>query len=127
KSIPSLRALAERLPSLRLKGSWVQFSLDRGQDAPPGISGRPLVFAVDDDELVIRFSGAIGSPDYVNARYADGQKRPLLLAMADENCTIHTARRLSYDQAGRPERLQELDGALHPVGEPEPLNPPVPP
>lgn len=127
KSIPSLRALAERLPLAKFKSSWVQYSLNWVQHSEPGILGRRLVFAVADDEMVIRFTGLIGSPDQVTARYDMGnQKRPLFLAIADSSCTIHTARRLDYDRAGRPERLQELDSALHPIGEPELLNPLVP-
>jgi subtilisin family serine protease len=127
KSIPSLRALAERLPSAQFKSSWVQYSLNWVQYSEPGILGRRLVFAVGDDELVIRFTGLIGSPDQVTARYDAGkQKRPLFLAIADSDCSIHTARRLYYDHAGRPESLQDLDGALRPLGAAEPLNPPVP-
>lgn len=127
-TIPSLRMLAESLPSVRFKSSWVQYSLNWVSYSEPGILGRRLVFAVGQDELVIRSNGPIGSPDFVTARYDAGeQKRPLLLAMADGSCAIHTARRLSYDQAGRPEWLQDLDDALRPIGEPEPLNPPVPP
>ncbi|MGH6920343.1 MAG: S8 family serine peptidase, partial [Geminicoccaceae bacterium] len=57
---------------------------------------------------------------------AGTQRRPVLLAIADASCTIHTARQTTYDAAGRPEWLQDLDGALHPIGEPEALNPPVP-
>ena len=105
KSIPSLRALAERLPPAKFKSSWVQYSLNWVQHSEPGILGRRLVFAVADDEMVIRFTGLIGSPDQVTARYDMGnQKRPLFLAIADSSCTIHTARRLDYDRAGRPER-----------------------
>jgi subtilisin family serine protease len=127
KSIPSLRALAERLPSAQFKSSWVQYSLNWVQHSEPNIPGRRLVFAVGDDELVTRFTGLIGSPDQVTARYLAGAaKRPLLLAIADQSCTIHTAREVSYDAAGAPEWLQDLDEALRPIGEPEPLNPPVP-
>jgi subtilisin family serine protease len=127
KTVPALRALAERLPSARFKSSWVDYSLNRLQHAEPGITGRRLVFAVGDDELVIKFTGLIGSPDYVDARYFAGAARhPLFLATADHSCTIHTARGVTYDAAGRPEWLQDLDSRLRPVGEPEPLNPPVP-
>ena len=127
KTIRALRALAERLPSARFESNWVQYSLNWVQYAAPGIRGRRLVFAVGDDELAVAFTGEIGRPDQVAARYLAGSaKRPLLLAAADHSCTIHTARGVTYDAAGRPERLQDLDGRLRPVGEPEPLNPPVP-
>lgn len=126
KTIPTLRPLAERVPSAQFKSNWVQYSLNWVQHSRSRITGR-LVFAAGDDELVVRFTGSIGSPDYVTARYDAGtQRRPQLLAIADANCTIHTARRLRYDQAGRPEWLEDLDGALHPIGEPESLNPPIP-
>jgi subtilisin family serine protease len=86
-----------------------------------------MVFGVGDDELTVEFSGSTGSPDYVTARYLAGAaRRPLLLAIADYTCAVHTARQVVYDAAGRPELLQDLDNALHPIGKPEPLNPPVP-
>jgi hypothetical protein len=67
RTIPTLRALAERLPSAQFKSSWVQYSLNWVQHSQPGTAGRRLVFAVGDDELVVRFTGSIGSPDYVTA------------------------------------------------------------
>jgi hypothetical protein len=115
----SLKALAEKLPAA-VKENWVHYS-------PAGISKRRLVFDVDRDVLTLQFAGATGSPDYVSARYDAGEQRqPVLTAIADADCAIHSARRLSYDDAGRPEWLQDLDAALRPVGAPEPLNPPVP-
>jgi subtilisin family serine protease len=127
KTIPTLRALAERLPAAQFQSNWVQYSLNWVQHGQPGITGRRLVFSVGDDELVISFTGSIGSPDHVVAHYlASAAKRPLLLATADHSCTIHTARGVTYDAAGRPEWLQDLDSELRPIGEPEPLNPPVP-
>jgi hypothetical protein len=92
KTIPTLRALAEGLPSARFKSNWVQYFLNWLQHAQPGITGRRLVFAVGDDELVLGFTGSIGGPDHVEARYLAGAARhPLLLATADHSCTIHTA------------------------------------
>jgi hypothetical protein len=115
----SLAALAEKLPA-QVKRSWVHFS-------PAGISKRRLIFDVDRDVLTLQFAGITGSPDYVSARYGGGaQQQPLLTAIADSGCAIHTARRLSYDVGGRPGWLQNLDGGLRPIGKPEPLNPPVP-
>ena len=89
--------------------------------------GQRMVLGVDGGELTVQFAGPPGSPAHVAARYVtrDG-KRPLLLAIADAGCTIHTARHLRYDDSGRPESLEDLDSALRPTGEPEPLNPPVP-
>jgi len=116
----SLKSLAGRLPLAGAKQNWVRYS-------GVGIVGRRLVFGVGDDELTVQFSGPPGSPDHVAARYLAGTaKRPLLMAIADHSCTIHTARRVTYDAAGRPEWLQDLDSELRPSGEPEPLNPPVP-
>jgi subtilisin family serine protease len=87
-----------------------------------------MVFGVEGDELSIQFTGPVGQPHEVAARYLSGAaKRPLLLAIADGSCTIHTARRLTYDPAGRPEWLQDLDSRLRPIGATELLNPPVPP
>jgi hypothetical protein len=115
----SLKALAEKLPA-EVRKNWVHYS-------SAGIAKRRLVFDVDGDLLTLQFAGATGSPDYVSARYDAGvQQQPVLTAIADADCAIHTARRLSYDDAGRPEWLQDLDAALRPVGTPEPLNPPVP-
>lgn len=115
----SLAALAEKLP-VQVKRNWIHFS-------PQGILKRRLIFDVGGDVLTLQFAGSTGSPDYVSARYDGGaHQQPLLTAIADSGCAIHTARRLSYDEAGRPELLQELDDALNPVGAPEPLNPPVP-
>jgi hypothetical protein len=127
KTIPTLRAQAERLPPAEFKSNWVQYSLNWVQHSRLGITGRRLVFSVGDDELTMQFTGLIGQPDHVAARYLAGAaKRPLLLAIADHTCTIHTARQVLYDAEGRPEWLQDLDSSLRPVGEPEPLNPPVP-
>jgi hypothetical protein len=115
----SLKALADKLPA-QVERHWVHFS-------PSGVVKRRVVYAVGGDVLTLLFAGASGSPDYVSARYDAGPKRqPLLSAMGDTDCAVHTARRLSYDDAGRPELLQPLDGALRPSGPPEPLNPPVP-
>ena len=66
-----------------------------------------------------------------DARDDDGpaavdRRRPLLLAMTDGSCAIRTARRLHYDDDGRPAWLEWLDGLLEPTGEREELNPPVP-
>lgn len=117
----NLKALAARLPDAQSSKNWVRYSR-------LGIVGWRMVFGVDGNELTVQFAGPPGSPDYVTARYDAGkERRPLLLAIADASCTIHTARHLRYDQAGRPEWLEDLDGALRPIGEPEPLNPPVPP
>jgi hypothetical protein len=125
KTIRDLMARAERLRPVRLESNWVHYSPNWGP--VPAITGRRLVFSVGDDELTIKFAGAIGRPDHVAARYLAGSaKRPLLFALADGSCAIHTARRMTYDAADRPEWLQDLDEALHPIGEPEPLNPPVP-
>jgi subtilisin family serine protease len=119
----TLKSLAEKLPA-ELKTTWVRYSAD-GIDAQP-LAFR-MVFDVGGDVLTLQFAGASGNPDYVNARYDAGpQQQPVLSAAADQSCAIHTARRLSYDEAGRPEWLRDLDGALRPIGEPEPLNPPVP-
>ena len=116
----SLKSIAARLPYAEMENTWVRHSR-------VGIVGRRLVFGVGGDELTVQYSGPTGSPDHVAARYLAGAaERPLLLAIADHTCTIHTARQLSYDAAGRPEWLQDLDGALRPLGAPEPLNPPVP-
>jgi hypothetical protein len=116
----NLKALAERLPDAQPSKNWVRYSR-------LGIVGWRMVFGIDDAELTVQFAGLPGSPDYVTARYDAGNPRqPLLLAIADASCTIHTARHLRYDQAGRPEWLEDLDSALRPIGEPEALNPPVP-
>ena len=115
-----LEALADRLSSARSTRNAFLFS-------PSGSVRARMVFGVGDDELTVEFGGSTGSPDYVSARYLTGAaRRPLLLAIADYTCTIHTARQVVYDAAGRPELLQDLDNALHPIGEPEPLDPPVP-
>jgi hypothetical protein len=115
-----LKALADQLPSARSIGNWVLSS-------PSGPAGARMVFEVGDGELTVEFSGSTGSPDDVSARYLAGAaRRPLLLAIADYSCTVHTARQVAYDSAGRPELLQNLDNALDPIGEPQPLNPPVP-
>jgi hypothetical protein len=116
----SLKDLADKLPLAQVRKNWVDFS-------PSGIVKRRLVFDVGGDALTLQFAGTTGSPDYVSARYDEGpQERPLLSAVADMACAIHTARLLSYDDAGQPQWLQDLDGVLHPIGEREPLNPPVP-
>lgn len=115
----SLKALAEKLPA-PVERHWVHFSQS-------GILKRRVVFAVGGDVLTLVFAGTSGNPDYVSARYDAGRQGvPLLSAIGDAECAVHTARRLSYDDAGRPEWLQALDGALRPNGPPEPLNPPVP-
>lgn len=115
-----LASLSERLPEARPKRNWVRYS-------PQGIIGRRLVFGLGDDELTVDFGGPTGDPANVAGRYfAGAAKWPVLLALADHSCTIHTARQITYDGAGRPEGLQDLDDMLRPVGEPEPLNPPVP-
>jgi hypothetical protein len=128
KTIPGLRAQAERLEFARFESNWVQYSLNWAQHSRPGITGRRLVFSVGDDELTVQFTGPIGQPDHVVARYLVGKAtRPRLLALADHSCTIHTARQVRYDAEARPEGLQNLDDRLRPIGESEALNPPVPP
>lgn len=52
--------------------------------------------------------------------------RPHLVAMADLNCAIQHARRVHYDDGGRPDHIQTLDSGLDPVGHALPYNPPVP-
>lgn len=63
----------------------------------------------------------------ISAQYdaAEGA-RPTLLAMTDVSCQIRTARRLVYDDDGRPAWLEWLDDRLEPTGQREALNPPVP-
>jgi hypothetical protein len=116
-----LKTLSARLPFAHSQKNWVRYSR-------LGMIGRRMVFGVASDELTVQFTGAVGRPHEVTARYLAGTaKLTLLLAIADGSCTIHTARRLTYDTAGRPEWLQDLDSRLRPSGAPEPLNPPVPP
>ena len=115
-----LNSLSEPLPRAESQANWVRYSA-------AGILDRRMVFGVAGDELAVQFTGPVGRPHEVTARYLAGAaKLPLLLAVADGSCTIHSARRLSYDAAGRPEWLQDLDSGLRPTGAPEPLNPPVP-
>lgn len=116
-----LNALAELLPDARSRRNGVSFSL-------AGIVERRMMFSVGADELTVRFRGPAGDPHQVSARYAAEEgRRSLVLAMASEGCIIHTARRLVYDDAGRPERLEILDRVLRPSGETHALNPEVPP
>jgi subtilisin family serine protease len=120
-----LASLSDRLPGARSKWNWVRYSAD-------GIDAQPLVFRMvfevaDHDQLTVEFTGPIGDPDYVTIQYLQGAlQRPYLLARANGSCAIHTARIMAYDDQGRPEWLQDADERLHPVGAPEPLNPPVP-
>jgi subtilisin family serine protease len=126
-TVAGLSAAAHRLPGVELQQTWVQYSQSWAQFSPQGVTGRRLVFAVGEDRLAVRFTGPIGSPDHVEASYgADRGRRPVLDAIADPTCTIHSARRLEYDQAQRAAWLRDLDDALRPRGAPEPLNPPVP-
>ncbi len=120
-----LGSLSEQLPGARSKWNWVRYSA-AGIDAQP--LGFRMVFDVaDHDQLTVEFNGPIGEPDYVATTYQLGaMQRPYLLARADDSCTINTARMITYDDRGRPEWLQDADDQLHPVGEREPLNPPVP-
>ena len=120
-----LARLSERLPGARSKWNWVRYSA-AGIDAQP--LGFRMVFDVaDHDQLTVEFNGPMGQPDYVRTTYQLGaMQRPYLLARADGGCRTNTARLMTYDDQGRPEWLQDADDQLHPVGEREPLNPPVP-
>lgn len=71
------------------------------------------------------YNGRPGQPAQVAARHVIEQG-PHILALTDATCTIHTARRLHYDAAGRPDRIEDLDSGLDPIGAPILLNPPVP-
>ena len=117
-----LRSLAERLPLARPTRNWVRFS-------PQGIVGRRMAYRLaGGDELIVDFAGPTGHPQHVTVRHAsDEGRRPVMVAIADHSCTIHTVRRLRYDEAGRAEWLDDLDSGLRPIGAPAPLNPPVPP
>lgn len=57
----------------------------------------------------------------------DSEDRPRLFVATDPQCRIHIARRIEYDQTGHARALQTLDGDLTPMGEAEPLDPPLPP
>ncbi len=120
-----LASLSEQLPGARSRWNWVRYSA-------AGIDAQPLVFRMvfdvgDFDQLTVEFNGPIGEPGYVTTLYQSGAMRlPHLLARADGGCAIHTARVLTYDGWGRPEWLQDADERLRPVGQREPLNPPVP-
>jgi subtilisin family serine protease len=120
-----LAGLSDQLPGARSKWNWVRYSA-AGLDAQP-LRFR-LVFEVGDhDQLTVELNGSIGHPEYVTTIYQVGAlQRPYLLARADGSCAIHTARVIAYDDQGRPEWLQDADDRLRPVGEREPLNPPVP-
>jgi len=63
----------------------------------------------------------------LTAEYRTGvEDRPRLVAMADLNCAIRDARRIHYDDGGRPAWIEQLDAGLDPVGPALPFNPPVP-
>lgn len=116
-----LNALAELLPDARSRRNGVSFSL-------AGIVERRMMFSVGANELTVRFRGPNGDPHQVSVRYvADRGRRPLVLAIASTGCIIHTARLLSYDDSGRPERLEGLGSLLRPTGETYAFNPEVPP
>lgn len=56
----------------------------------------------------------------------DDQGTPSLYALLDHRCKIRAARRMAYDDAGRPIGIEHLDARLEPTGEVEPIDPPVP-
>jgi len=59
---------------------------------------------------------------------ADGRNRPQLAVIAGSGCHVSAARRMVYEPySPHPVALQHLDADLLPIGDPEPLNPPVPP
>ena len=91
------------------------------------VSGWQRRFLVPHGRLIIERIAPQGYLHHISVRYdmTDGN-RPVLLAMANFTCTIRTARRLAYDERGNPTWLEHLDAALHPTGQREPLNPPVP-
>jgi Subtilase family len=90
-------------------------------------SGWQRRFVVPDGRLIVERIAPHGYLHHISIRYdvTDGN-RPVLLAMANFTCTIHTARRLTYDERGNPTWIEHLDAAFNPTGEREPLNPPVP-
>ena len=56
-----------------------------------------------------------------------GGRRPRLAALAGADCRIRLGRRLVYEAAARaPSALEELDASFERIGDPRPLNPPVP-
>ena len=121
-----VHALRLRLPLLAGRPAWRPVTLSR-----LGWRGR---FDVTGGRLILERIAPEGRFERISAQFdaqfdprhdADG-RRPLLLAMTDGHCAIRTARRLHYDDDGRPDWLEWLDGVLEPTGEREQLNPPVP-
>jgi hypothetical protein len=122
-----VRALRLQLPPVAGRSGVRPVSLSR-----LGWRGR---FDVPGGRLTLERLAPGGRFQHISAQYdaredegpaAVDRRRPLLLAMTDGSCAIRTARRLHYDDDGRPAWLEWLDGLLEPTGEREELNPPVP-
>jgi len=84
-------------------------------------------FVVGDGRLTVERLAPRGGLRRVTVQYEETRAlRPVLLAMADGDCTIRTARRIRYDRAGRPIWLEDLDRELRVAQRRLPLNPPIP-
>jgi hypothetical protein len=89
--------------------------------------GRRWTYPVTDGRLVLDWVWVQGQSPHIRVEYDGGQgNRPEVLAIVDQRCTLHAARRLVYDAGGIAAWLEHLDDALQPNGHREPLNPPVP-
>jgi hypothetical protein len=106
-----------------------QLSSQRYLDPPlhVGLRGWRQRFSVPGGKLTVERIAPRGLLRWVKAQYdADDGGRPVLLAIANVHCAIHTAVRLYYDVGGHPAWLEHLDGVFNSTGQYEPLNPPVP-
>ncbi len=110
--------LGEHLPGFR--------RLDRRPQSVSVIGWRAWFVVVGGTLTVERIApgGALRS---LTVEYRAGtDDRPHSVAMADLNCGIQVARRVHYDDRGRPAWIENLDAGLDPIGAALPYNPPVP-
>jgi hypothetical protein len=90
--------------------------------------GRRWTYPAADGRLILDWLWPRGRLPHFMVQYdGDQGSRPEVLAIVDDRCALRAARRLLYDRDGLAEWLEDLDDALQPKGNREPLNPPVPP
>ena len=91
------------------------------------MGGWRKVYPLEIGHLTIDWLAPRGHLHHIRVRLdRDGQGTPAVYAMVDTRCALKAARRIRYDEAGLPVRIEHLGPALVPTGGTEPINPPVP-
>lgn len=115
---PAGMALVDKSPLVirgRRVGTRRRFALADG-------SGEMLLESIEPGGRLHRIRGEY----HAAAGDANVALRPQAIIVADGQCRVRTARRLTYDAHGDAEYIEQLSPALDEVRTREPLNPPVP-